>query len=125
MAGGVVAALKEVGLDGKVAVAGQGGDMWGLNRVALGTQTVDVWPDLRLLGKAAGDAAVALCKNPAISKVKGASPLSLPEHQATALLVTPQPITKDNLNVVIDSAWIKKPDVCASIAPSKAPPACR
>jgi D-xylose transport system substrate-binding protein len=125
MAGGVVAALKEVGLDGKVAVAGQGGDMWGLNRVALGTQTVDVWADLRLLGKAAGDAAVALCKNPDISKVKGARPLSLPKNQATTLLVTPQPVTKDNLNVVIDSAWVEKRDVCADVDSSEAPPACR
>jgi D-xylose transport system substrate-binding protein len=125
MAGGVVAALKEVGLDGKVAVAGQGGDTWGLNRVALGTQTVDVWPDLRLRGKAAGDAAVALCKNPDISKVNGARPLSLPKNQATALLVTPQPIMKDNLNLVIDSAWTTKDYVCKDVDPSKAPPACR
>jgi D-xylose transport system substrate-binding protein len=99
--------------------------MWSFNRVALGTQTVDVWADLRLLGKAAGDAAVALCKNPAISKVKGAGPLSLPKNQATALLVTPQPIMKDNLNLVIDSAWARKLDVCASVDPSEAPPACR
>jgi D-xylose transport system substrate-binding protein len=125
MADGVVAALKEVGLDGKVAVAGQGGDTWGLNRVALGTQTVDVWPDLRLRGKAAGDAAVALCKNPDISKVKGAGPLSLPKSQATALLITPQPIMKDNLNLVIDSAWTTKDYVCKDVDPSKAPPACR
>ena len=125
MASGAIAALKEVGLDGKVAVAGQGGDMWALNKVALGTQTVDVWPDLRLLGKAAGDAAVALCKNPDISKVKGARPLSLPGNQATALLVTPQPVTKDNLNVVVDSAWVKKLDICVDVDPSKAPPACR
>jgi D-xylose transport system substrate-binding protein len=126
MAGGVVAALKEVGLDGKVAVAGQGGDMWGLNRVALGTQTVDVWPDLRLLGKAAGDAAVALCKNPDISKLKGTTPSSFASNdQMTSILLTPQAITKDNLNVVVDAGWATKDDVCAKIAPSKAPPACR
>jgi len=126
MAGGVVAALKEAGLDGKVAVAGQGGDVWGLNRVALGTQTVDVWPDLRLLGKAAGDAAVALCKNPDIAKLAGTRPLTMPSHnQVTSILVAPQQVTKDNLNVVIDSAWAKKTDVCVSVDSWKAPPACR
>lgn len=126
MAGGAIAALKEVGLDGKVAVAGQGGDMWGLNRVALGTQTVDVWPDLRLMGTAAGNAAVELCKNRDISKVKGAKPFSLARHnQVTSTLLTPQAITKDNLNAVIDSAWVKKADVCARVDPSEAPPACR
>ena len=57
MAGGVVAALEAQGLAGTVAVSGQDGDVAGLNRVALGTQTVDVWKDARELGKAAGEAA--------------------------------------------------------------------
>ena len=59
MAGGVVAALEAQGLAGKVPVSGQDGDLAALNRVALGTQTVDVWKDARELGKAAGEAAVA------------------------------------------------------------------
>ena len=126
MAAGVIAALKEVGLDGKVAVAGQGGDGGNLNKVALGTQTVDVWPDPRLMGKAAGDAAVALCKNPDISKLKGTTLYSSPGHnQIPSFLLAPQPVTKDNLNVVIDSAWVKKTDICVGVDPSKAPPACK
>ena len=51
MAGGVVAALEAQGLAGKVAVSGQDGDKAALNRVALGTQTVDVWKDSRLAGQ--------------------------------------------------------------------------
>jgi D-xylose transport system substrate-binding protein len=128
VASGAVAALEEVGLDGKVAVAGQGGgdDMWFFNHVAAGRQTVDVWTDTRLMGKAAGDAAVALCKNPDISKLSGTTKLSVPgSGQVTSILVAPQAITKDNLNLVIDSGWVKKEGVCASIAPSGAPPACR
>jgi len=128
VASGAVAALEEVGLDGKVAVAGQGGgdDWWDLNHVAAGTQTVDVWTDTRLMGKAAGDAAVALCKNPDISKLSGTTKLSVPGgSQVTSILLTPQAITKENLDLVIDSGWLKKADVCASIAPSGAPPACR
>ena len=50
MAGGVIAALAAQGLDGQVPVSGQDGDLAALNRVALGTQTVDVWKDARLLG---------------------------------------------------------------------------
>ena len=64
MAGGVVAALEAQGLAGQVPVSGQDGDAPGLNRVALGTQTVDVWKDGRELGKVAGEAAVALCAEP-------------------------------------------------------------
>ncbi len=71
MAGGVVAALQAQGLAGKVPVSGQDGDQAALNRVALGTQTVDVWKDARALGKAAGEAAIALCADKDVSKVAG------------------------------------------------------
>ena len=64
MAGGVVAALEAQGLAGQIPVSGQDGDQAALNRVALGTQTVDVWKDARELGTTAGEAAVALCANP-------------------------------------------------------------
>ena len=47
MAGGAIAALDAQGLAGKVPVSGQDGDAAALNRVALGTQTVDVWKDAR------------------------------------------------------------------------------
>ena len=126
MAGGVIAALKEVGLDGKVAVAGQGGDWVGLNGVASGTQTVDVWGELTLLGTAAGDVAVALCKNPDISKVKGTTPFTSPgNNRIPSFLLKPEAITKDNLKVVIDAGWMTKKYVCLRVDPSKAPPACR
>ena len=69
MAGGVVAALEAQGLAGQVAVSGQDGDAAALNRIALGTQTVDVWKDARELGKAAGEAAVALANGTALADV--------------------------------------------------------
>ena len=78
MAGGVVAALEAQGLAGKVPVSGQDGDQAALNRVALGTQTVDVWKDARLLGKTAGEAAVQLCKDKDVAKVSGTAPFTTP-----------------------------------------------
>jgi D-xylose transport system substrate-binding protein len=123
---GVLEALKEVGLDGKVAIAGEGLYTWSLNEVALGNETVDVWQDLGLLGTTAGDAAVALCKNPDISKVKGITQFSSPDHnQIPALLVKPRAITKDNLNVALEEGWTTKADLCRDVDPAKAPPACR
>ena len=71
MAGGVIAALEAQGLAGQVPVSGQDGDQAALNRVALGTQTVDVWKDARELGTAAGEAAIALCANPDASTRRG------------------------------------------------------
>jgi D-xylose transport system substrate-binding protein len=113
MAGGVVAALDAQGLAGKVPVSGQDGDAAALNRIALGTQTVDVWKDARALGKAAGEAAIQLCKNADASKVSGAAPFTTPGgNQVSSILLKPQPITQDNLNLVLDAKWITKADLC-------------
>jgi D-xylose transport system substrate-binding protein len=116
MAGGVVAALQGQGLAGKVPVSGQDGDQAALNRVALGTQTVDVWKDARLLGKTAGEAAAQLCKDKDVTKVSGTAPFKSPGgNDLTSILLTPQPITKDNLNVVIDAGWTTKENVCKGV----------
>ena len=116
MAGGVIAALKAVGLAGTVPVSGQDGDLPALNRIALGTQTVDVWKDARLLGKAAGDAAVQLCANPDITKVAGTVQFTSPgNNQLTSQFLVPQAITKDNLNVVLDAKWIDKATLCQGV----------
>jgi D-xylose transport system substrate-binding protein len=116
MAGGVVAALAAQGLAGKVPVSGQDGDAAALNRVALGTQTVDVWKDARLLGEAAGKAAIALCGDPDITKVTGTAPFSSPGgNTLTSILLTPQAITKDNLDVVLTAKWIDQATLCKDV----------
>ncbi len=126
MAGGIVAALSAVGLDGKVAVSGKDAEAAGLNRVARGTQTIDVWEDDRLLGKAVGEAAVELCRNPDIASVNGVKPFTPPGTvELTSILVPPKAITRDNLGAVIDSGWIEKKIVCAEVDAANAPPACR
>jgi len=120
MAGGVIAALTAQGLAGKVPVSGQDGDKAALNRVALGTQTVDVWKDARLLGKTAGDAAIQLCKNSDPSKVTGTAKFTTPGgNSLSSILLTPNPITKDNLKDVLDATWITKADLCQGVAPGK------
>ena len=89
MAGGVVAALEAQGLAGQVPVSGQDGDQAALNRVALGTQTVDVWKDARELGKTAGEAAVALCADPDVTAVAGTAPFTTPGGiDITSILLT-------------------------------------
>jgi len=116
MAGGAIAALTAQGLAGKVPVSGQDGDLAALNRVALGTQTVDVWKDARLLGKAAGEAAVALCSNPDASKVSGAAAFTTPGgNSVSSIFLTPDAITKDNLKDVLDAGWITKDALCKGV----------
>jgi D-xylose transport system substrate-binding protein len=116
MAGGAIAALTAQGLAGKVPVSGQDGDLAALNRVALGTQTVDVWKDARLLGKSAGEAAVALCSNPDASKVTGAAAFTTPGgNSVSSIFLTPDAITKDNLKDVLDAGWITKDALCKGV----------
>ena len=112
MAGGVVAALEAQGLAGQVPVSGQDGDQAALNRVALGTQTVDVWKDARELGKAAGEAAVALCAEPGRHRRSPAPRRSRRRVATTSRrsCSTPIPITQDNLDVVLDAGWIDEDD---------------
>jgi D-xylose transport system substrate-binding protein len=120
MAGGVIAALTAQGLAGKVPVSGQDGDKAALNRVALGTQTVDVWKDARLLGKTAGEAAMQLCKNSDPSKVTGTAKFTTPGNNSlSSILLTPNPITQANLNDVLTAGWVTKADLCQGVPAGK------
>ncbi len=120
MAGGVIAALTAQGLAGKVPVSGQDGDKAALNRVALGTQTVDVWKDARLLGKTAGEAATQLCGNADVSKVKNTATFKTPGgNSVSSILLTPNPITQANLKEVLDAGWVTKADLCQGVATGK------
>ena len=122
MAGGVVAALEAQGLAGKVPVSGQDGDQAALNRVALGTQTVSVYKDARTLGKTAGEAAIQLCKNKDVSKVSGTAAFDSPEgNKLTSILLTPEAVTKANLNVPIDAGWTTKENVCKGVTAGSVP----
>ncbi|MGA7282474.1 MAG: D-xylose ABC transporter substrate-binding protein, partial [Acidimicrobiia bacterium] len=33
-----------------------------------------------------------------------------------SVILTPQPITQDNLNIVVDSGWITKDEVCQNVS---------
>ncbi|THD85430.1 D-xylose ABC transporter substrate-binding protein [Aliigemmobacter aestuarii] len=112
MAGGVIAALQAQGLN--IPVGGQDGDLAALNRVARGTQTVSVWKDSRQLGKAAAEIAAALAGGAAMDAVEGAVKWSGGEKgvEMNAIFLSPTPITKDNLNIVIEAGHISKEQAC-------------
>lgn len=118
MAGGVVAALEAQGLAGAVPVSGQDGDKAALNRVALGTQTVSVWKDSRELGKKAGEIASALAAGKTMDEVEGTVKFSGGPKgvEMNSYFIAPLPITKENLNTVIDAGWISKEEACQGVA---------
>ena len=123
-AGGVVAALTAQGMEGITPVSGQDGDHAALNRVARGTQTVSVWKDARELGKAAANIAVALAKGEKVDNATkwAGGPKGI---EMDSILLKPVPITRDNLNNVIDAGWVKSEVVCQGVVADKAPAACK
>ncbi|WP_026480097.1 substrate-binding domain-containing protein [Ahrensia sp. 13_GOM-1096m] len=112
MAGGAIAALQAQGMN--VPVGGQDGDHAALNRVARGTQVVSVWKDARQLGKAAGNIAAMLADGKEMSDIPDAVVWSGGSKgiEMNAIFLAPTPITKDNINAVIDAGHIAKDKVC-------------
>jgi D-xylose transport system substrate-binding protein len=146
---GVVAALQAKGYD-PIPVSGQDGDTANLQNVAKGLQYVDVWKDANELGKVAGAAALQLCENPDLASVtipdglvnpdvaptaglssaefttpgSDGEPDSGDENVVNSFILQPQPITAENLDLILDSGWLTKDVLCEGVDPASAPPAC-
>ncbi len=120
-AGGAIAALASQGLAGSVPISGQDADRAALNRVALGAQTVTIWKDARELGRTAAEVAIQLASGKKPAEIPGSKPWNLgPNKQnMTAIFLKPVPVTKDNLNVVIEAAWAPKAAVCQGVPAGK------
>jgi D-xylose transport system substrate-binding protein len=120
MAGGVIAALEDVGLE--IPVSGQDGDIAALHRVATGQQTVSVWKDSLQLGKVAGAVAIQLFNGTAMDAIDvsdvdiadyAAPPAGTKAVQFTtpggnqvwSITLNPNPVQIDNLNEPIESGW--------------------
>jgi D-xylose transport system substrate-binding protein len=138
---GVVQALKAKSY-AIVPVSGQDGDTANLQNVAAGLQYVDVWKDANQLGKAAGAAALQLCKDKTVANVKIPDGIidaaSAPDNLAVQDFVTPgnntvkslilkvQPITQENLQKILDAKWLTKDVLCKNATdPATAAPVCK
>jgi D-xylose transport system substrate-binding protein len=136
---GVAAALTSKSYDPYPPLSGQDGDPANLNNLALGKQYVDVWKNSNELGKAAGQAAVALCKDKDPGKVSinvDASVAPAEGNQAKdfktpgnntlkSIILKPTPLTADKLDLVIKAGWYAtKADICKGADTTKVP-ACK
>jgi D-xylose transport system substrate-binding protein len=117
MASGVVAALTAQGMAG-IPVGGQDGDLAAINRVGLGTQTVSVWKNAKDLGKVAGEAANMLADGKGMADIPGVGKFADGKNKVemNAILLSPTPITKGNINVAIEAGHITKEQACAGVA---------
>jgi len=133
---GVAAALTAKAYDPYPLVSGQDGDPGNLNNLALGKQYVDVWKNSNELGKAAGQAAVQLCKDKDLSKVTvnvDASVAPAAGNKATdfdspagnklkSIILKPTPLLADDLDKVISAGWyVTKDQICKGVDTTKVP----
>lgn len=114
MAGGVIGALEAAGLS--VPVSGQDGDNAALNRVAQGRQAVSVWKDSRVLGKAAGEAAIALAGGTPKEEIAGVVDFVSPNGSTlTSVFAALDVLTKDNVQQAVERGKITQEELCAGV----------
>ena len=120
MAGAAIEALTAAGLS--VPVGGQDGDKAALNRVAQGLQTVSVWKNNFELAKRAGQIAGLLADGTPMNLIPDAAQFSGGEKgiPVWAILLTPTPVTAENLDVVIEADHVTKQEVCRGALPTVA-----
>lgn len=108
-AGGVIQALAQVGLDGKIPVTGQDAELTGAERIVKGTQSMTIFKDTRLL---ATDAILT-----AVKIVRGEDPgatsrVNNQEIDVPAILLTPVVVDKGNIDqALIASGYLKREEV--------------
>ena len=124
---GVAAALTGKSYSPYPPVSGQDGDPANLNNVALGKQYVDVWKNSNELGKAAGQAALQLCKDKDLAKVtvnvdasvapaagNTATDFTTPANNTLkSIILKPTPLVVGDLAKVFTAGWYAtKEQIC-------------
>jgi D-xylose transport system substrate-binding protein len=94
LAFGAVKALQEKGLDGKVPVSGQNGELQAIQRIAAGTQTMTAYKP----GKPLAEKTIELAIDMANGKnVTGTGTINNKKRNVPSHLFDPIPVTKENI----------------------------
>ncbi|MGE3975865.1 MAG: D-xylose ABC transporter substrate-binding protein [Bdellovibrionales bacterium] len=113
-AGGVISALKQQKLAGKVIVTGQDADLAACQRVVEGSQSMTVYKPIEALAKNAAEVAVALAKGETLPATKNS--INNGKKDVPAILVKPILVDKSNMDqTVIKDGYHKKADVYKNI----------
>jgi D-xylose transport system substrate-binding protein len=108
----VIAVLKKNKLNGKVPVTGQDATVQGLQNLLAGDQCMTVFKDAKKEADAASKLAIALA-NGQKSSVSQSVHDPKGNRDVPSVLLTPESITKDNINDVISAGGASKAEVCA------------
>lgn len=119
-AGGVIQALMDQKLAGKVPVSGQDADLAACQRIVEGTQAMTVYKPIKLIASEAAKAAVALAQG---KKPKANLTIDNAKNKNTPFLaLTPIPVTKENMyKAVIKDGFHSLEDVYRNIPKDKWP----
>jgi D-xylose transport system substrate-binding protein len=107
-----ISAIKQRKLD-QIPVTGQDATAEGIQNILAGDQCMTVYKAIKAEADAASKLAIALAKGeqPPAGLVNGKSDDTA--RQVPSVLLKPQAITKDNIDVVIKDGFLKKEDICS------------
>jgi D-xylose transport system substrate-binding protein len=105
MAGGIIAALKAQGLQGKVPTTGQDASLEGIQNIIRGYQGVTAFKDFRLQAPAAAKIAAAVLNGKKPANINGTIKAAGKKIPSVYLPVVA--IDKSNLGKLLKNGWIK------------------
>lgn len=109
LASGVIEALSEWRLAGKIPVTGHDADLSACQRIIEGTQLMTVYKPIRKLAYRAGELAMLLAKNQEISTNSPA--VYNGKNYIPAEIITPISIDQSNINIIIEDEFHKPEDI--------------
>jgi D-xylose transport system substrate-binding protein len=117
MATTVIAALKKVGLAGKVLVTGQDAQASGINNILLGNQSMTVYKPIKKLADSVGQLVAAISNGSSTSTIASAQ-VKNPNGAASIPSVLNAVVEVDISNIattVIADGFVAKADVCTGV----------
>jgi D-xylose transport system substrate-binding protein len=106
MAGGIIAALKAQGMQGKVKTTGQDASLEGVQNVVLGTQGVTVFKDFRLQAPAAAKITAAFLKGATVNNLFNSLVYNGQVWTASVMLKV-VPVSQSNVLTLVKNRWIQ------------------
>ncbi len=120
-AGGVVQALEEQKLAGKVLVSGQDADLAACQRIVAGTQSMTVYKPITPLATKAAEIAVALAKH---QPVESNNKVNNGSKDVPSYLLEPIAVDKNNIvQTVVKDGFLKMEDVYRNVPQAQWPAA--
>jgi D-xylose transport system substrate-binding protein len=116
MAGTVIAALKAVGLSGKVLVTGQDATVSGIQQIMLGNQAMTVYKAISKEADATASLVAALSKGTDTASIATGSTKLASGKSVASVLETPVAVDKSNIaSTVVADGYVTKAEICQGI----------